>query len=113
MNTVSVALCLRRAFFVFVPCAAVYAITKKSSSREMATPLECGFDPYGSRRVPFSLRFFLIGIILVVFDVELAVLSSSPLILSGNSSEAFFGPVFFCFVLLVGLVYEWKHGRLN
>nr|ARH54279.1 NADH dehydrogenase subunit 3 [Curculionidae sp. 2 AH-2016] len=85
-----------------------------SYNREKTSPFECGFDPKNSARLPFSLQFFLIALIFVIFDVELTlllpminiILISDPLILSFMST-------FFIMILLMGLLHEQNQGALN
>nr|QGA73996.1 NADH dehydrogenase subunit 3 [Cryptocephalus flavolimbatus] len=90
-------------------------ISKKSFlDREKSSPFECGFDPKTSARLPFSLQFFLIAIIFLIFDVEIALLI--PLIKSLTSSSIIhFSMIstFFIFILIMGLIHEWKQGTLN
>nr|APX40141.1 NADH dehydrogenase subunit 3 [Cryptocephalus lusitanicus] len=90
-------------------------ISKKSfSDREKSSPFECGFDPKTSARLPFSMQFFLIAIIFLIFDVEIALLI--PLIKSmTNTSLISFSLVsmFFIFILIIGLIHEWNQGALN
>nr|APX40349.1 NADH dehydrogenase subunit 3 [Cryptocephalus vittatus]ARH54227.1 NADH dehydrogenase subunit 3 [Cryptocephalus vittatus] len=90
-------------------------ISKKSfSDREKSSPFECGFDPKTSARLPFSIQFFLIAIIFLIFDVEIALLM--PLIKSmTNTSLISFSltSMFFIFILIIGLIHEWKQGALN
>nr|UFZ13777.1 NADH dehydrogenase subunit 3 [Neurhermes tonkinensis] len=90
-------------------------LSKKSfTDREKASPFECGFDPISSSRLPFSLRFFLIAVIFLIFDVEIALLF--PLILIMNSSSIviwFLVSSIFLLILLIGLYHEWNQGALN
>nr|APX40336.1 NADH dehydrogenase subunit 3 [Clytra quadripunctata] len=94
---------------------ALNLISKKSfMDREKSSPFECGFDPKTSARLPFSLQFFLIAVIFVIFDVEIALLI--PLIKSLSSSNtAMFSLVssFFIVTLVMGLIHEWSQGALN
>nr|YP_009057634.1 NADH dehydrogenase subunit 3 [Nymphes myrmeleonoides]AHY39217.1 NADH dehydrogenase subunit 3 [Nymphes myrmeleonoides] len=82
--------------------------------REKNSPFECGFDPKCSARLPFSLHFFLIAIIFLIFDVEIALLL--PIIIIMNYSNLFiwFNVTFyFILILLIGLYHEWNQGALE
>nr|UPX88336.1 NADH dehydrogenase subunit 3 [Coenosia pumila] len=82
--------------------------------REKSSPFECGFDPKSSSRLPFSLRFFLIAIIFLIFDVEIALIL--PIILIMNYSNLMMWTItsiIFILILLLGLYHEWNQGMLN
>lgn len=86
---------------------------KWSINRESYSPFECGFDPKGRGRLPFSLRFYLIRVIFLVFDVEVTYLL--PLIPRWEISSKYIAAGGFTFVviLLLGTLYEWKKGSLD
>nr|YP_010155425.1 NADH dehydrogenase subunit 3 [Dicraeus orientalis]QQX44918.1 NADH dehydrogenase subunit 3 [Dicraeus orientalis] len=90
-------------------------LSKKSIvDREKSSPFECGFDPKSSSRLPFSLHFFLITIIFLIFDVEIALIL--PMILIINYSNLMvwtFTSIIFIIILLIGLYHEWNQGMLN
>nr|ALO77192.1 NADH deshydrogenase subunit 3 [Elateridae sp. GENSP01] len=90
-------------------------ISKKTFiDREKSSPFECGFDPKSSARIPFSLQFFLIAVIFLIFDVEITLLL--PLIVTMKISNMInFSIVMsvFLVILLIGLYHEWKQGALN
>nr|YP_003875557.1 NADH dehydrogenase subunit 3 [Xyleus modestus]ADD97015.1 NADH dehydrogenase subunit 3 [Xyleus modestus] len=90
-------------------------LSKKSiNDREKSSPFECGFDPKSSARMPFSLRFFLIAVIFLIFDVEIALIL--PIIIIMKSSNIMvwtMTTMFFITVLLGGLYHEWKQGALK
>nr|WJW73846.1 NADH dehydrogenase subunit 3 [Syrphidae sp. 335 TLW-2023a]WJW73859.1 NADH dehydrogenase subunit 3 [Syrphidae sp. 335 TLW-2023a] len=90
-------------------------LSKKSyTDREKSSPFECGFDPMSSSRMPFSLKFFLITIIFLIFDVEIALIL--PMILIMNYSNLFMWTItsmIFILILLLGLYHEWNQGMLN
>nr|WRK67370.1 NADH dehydrogenase subunit 3 [Semirhynchia dumbrodiana] len=90
-------------------------LSKKSfQDREKNSPFECGFDPKCSARSPFSLHFFLIAIIFLIFDVEIALLLPIMVIMkSSNLSIWFFCSMIFLFILLIGLYHEWNQGALE
>nr|ACR50280.1 NADH dehydrogenase subunit 3 [Dascyllus aruanus] len=82
--------------------------------QEKLSPYECGFDPLGSARLPFSLRFFLVAILFLLFDLEIALLLplpwgdqlSSPLL-------TFTWAATVLILLTLGLIYEWLQGGLE
>nr|QIC19207.1 NADH dehydrogenase subunit 3 [Ocydromia sp. DY-2020] len=90
-------------------------LSKKSFiDREKSSPFECGFDPSSSSRLPFSLRFFLITIIFLIFDVEIALILPMILILNfSNMLMWMTTSMIFIFILLIGLYHEWNQGALN
>nr|WBV74577.1 NADH dehydrogenase subunit 3 [Timomenus komarovi] len=83
-------------------------------SREKNSPFECGFDPRGAMRLPFSLRFFLIAVVFLVFDVEIVLLLPLVVTMMGGN-PAVWGWVggSFLSVLLGGLYFEWHQGALD
>nr|YP_010414486.1 NADH dehydrogenase subunit 3 [Nepsalus decorosus]URT60639.1 NADH dehydrogenase subunit 3 [Nepsalus decorosus] len=90
-------------------------LSKKSfCDREKNSPFECGFDPKCSARMPFSLHFFLIAIIFLIFDVEIALLLPIMIIMKMSNLFAWMlTATFFIFILLVGLYHEWNQGALE
>nr|QPN54160.1 NADH dehydrogenase subunit 3 [Holotrichia sp. NS-2020] len=91
------------------------SLSKKSfMDREKASPFECGFDPKSAARLPFSLQFFLIAVIFLIFDVEITLLI--PLILMmkiSNLMNYLIITSFFLLILLIGLYHEWNQGALD
>nr|YP_010233986.1 NADH dehydrogenase subunit 3 [Physunio superbus]QTA71669.1 NADH dehydrogenase subunit 3 [Physunio superbus] len=83
--------------------------------REKSSPFECGFDPVGSSRVPFSLRFFLLAVIFVVFDVEIILLFPAVMVVGGIWMwvGGYLLLLFFLVLLFLGVVYEWWEGSLE
>nr|YP_004222580.1 NADH dehydrogenase subunit 3 [Clupeonella cultriventris]WRK83604.1 NADH dehydrogenase subunit 3 [Clupeonella cultriventris]BAJ54357.1 NADH dehydrogenase subunit 3 [Clupeonella cultriventris] len=81
---------------------------------EKLSPYECGFDPLGSARLPFSLRFFLVAILFLLFDLEIALLLPLPW---GNQLADPLLTVSWATAILIlltlGLVYEWIQGGLE
>nr|UPX88700.1 NADH dehydrogenase subunit 3 [Cychrus caraboides] len=90
-------------------------LSKKTfMDREKNSPFECGFDPMNSARLPFSLQFFLIAVIFLIFDVEIALLMPMIMIMKmSNLLSWMMISFFFLFILLIGLYHEWNQGALN
>nr|YP_010166666.1 NADH dehydrogenase subunit 3 [Lioporeus pilatei]QRV62757.1 NADH dehydrogenase subunit 3 [Lioporeus pilatei] len=90
-------------------------LSKKTfMDREKNSPFECGFDPIDSSRLPFSLQFFLIAVIFLIFDVEIALLMPMIMIYKiSNLMNLLITSFFFIFILLIGLYHEWIQGALN
>nr|QUS53947.1 NADH dehydrogenase subunit 3 [Solenocera melantho] len=87
---------------------------KTIMDREKNLPLECGFDPKGSARLPFSLRFFLIAVIFLIFDVEITLLLPLAMIINLSNILAWALTGFtFIIILLLGLYHEWNQGALE
>nr|AYM84953.1 NADH dehydrogenase subunit 3 [Abracris sp. OR222] len=82
--------------------------------REKSSPFECGFDPKSSSRMPFSIQFFLIAVIFLIFDVEIALIL--PIIIIMKTSNIIVWTIstmsFIC-ILMGGLLHEWKQGALK
>nr|AOY40013.1 NADH dehydrogenase subunit 3 [Scolytinae sp. BMNH 1040265]AOY40273.1 NADH dehydrogenase subunit 3 [Curculionoidea sp. 2 KM-2015] len=90
-------------------------ICKKSFyDREKSSPFECGFDPKNVARLPFSLHFFLIAIIFIIFDVELTLFLPMILIMkTSNIIILSITLVTFIMILLLGLFHEQHQGSLD
>lgn len=81
---------------------------------EKGSPYECGFDPIGVGYLGFSVRYFLIAIIFLIFDVEIALLLPI-MVISVRRLFRIWGLVIFLFLLalILGTFYEWKDGALD
>nr|ASY98432.1 NADH dehydrogenase subunit 3 [Hestiasula hoffmanni] len=87
---------------------------KNIEDREKNSPFECGFDPISSSRLPFSLRFFLIAIIFLIFDVEIAlILPMTIIMLKSNIMVWMITSILFLLILTIGLYHEWNQGSLE
>nr|WJW73287.1 NADH dehydrogenase subunit 3 [Pygoluciola sp.] len=87
---------------------------KMIMDREKSSPFECGFDPKSSARMPFSLQFFLIAMIFLIFDVEITLLLPLVITMKITSIMSFsMVTLIFIIILLIGLYHEWNQGALN
>nr|AHF21619.1 NADH dehydrogenase subunit 3 [Argas sp. SpringbokSA-QMS95171] len=86
---------------------------KMETKKEKFTPFECGFDPFSLSRLPFSLRFFMITIIFLIFDIEIIILLPLPFI---SQIPNWNYPLIFSLIIMIillGLLYEWKKGMIE
>nr|URH16521.1 NADH dehydrogenase subunit 3 [Prorhinotermes simplex]WMY24267.1 NADH dehydrogenase subunit 3 [Prorhinotermes simplex] len=87
---------------------------KNNEDREKSSPFECGFDPKNSARMPFSSRFFLIAVIFMIFDVEIALLLPMPITMTTSGMKSWMSvSVLFLMILIIGLYHEWNQGSLE
>nr|UAT98234.1 NADH dehydrogenase subunit 3 [Eleutheronema rhadinum] len=81
---------------------------------EKLSPYECGFDPLGTARLPFSLRFFLVPILFLLFHLQIALLLPLPWGVQLTSPTlTFFWASAVLILLTLGLIYEWLQGGLE
>nr|ANH54924.1 NADH dehydrogenase subunit 3 [Mammuthus primigenius] len=81
---------------------------------EKTSPYECGFDPMGSARLPFSMKFFLVAITFLLFDLEIALLLPLPWAIQANNTDLTLLMSFMLIILLaIGLAYEWLQKGLE
>nr|WDE83677.1 NADH dehydrogenase subunit 3 [Melospiza lincolnii]WDE83708.1 NADH dehydrogenase subunit 3 [Melospiza lincolnii]WDE83719.1 NADH dehydrogenase subunit 3 [Melospiza lincolnii] len=89
-------------------------LAQTTPDSEKLSPYECGFDPLGSARLPFSVRFFLVAILFLLFDLEIALLLPLPWAIQLNSPITTLTWASTLILLLtLGLVYEWIQGGLE
>lgn len=90
---------------------------KRRGDPAKLAPYECGFDPFSpspvAARAPFDARFYLVAILFIIFDLEVAFLFPFAMSLSGIGAFGFFSMMFFITVLTVGFIYEWRKGALE
>nr|UXX50295.1 NADH dehydrogenase subunit 3 [Haemaphysalis yeni] len=85
---------------------------KNLKSKEKLSPFECGFDPFSFSRIPFSLKFFYIGIVFLIFDVEIVIIVPFPMIMNYNY-YLFLAFLFINMAIFFGLIFEWKLGMID
>ena len=85
----------------------------KRPDAEKLSPYECGFNAFEDARMQFDVRFYLVSILFIIFDLEVAFLFPWAVAFGGISMVAFWSMMVFLAVLTVGFAYEWKKGALE
>ena len=93
-------------------CGSILAARQKPYAAKLSA-YECGFDAFGDARRRFDVRFYLVAILFIIFDVEVAFLFPWAVSLSRIGLLGFFSMLGFLGVLTVGFIYEWSKGALD
>jgi NADH-quinone oxidoreductase subunit A len=88
-------------------------LAKEKPLKDKLKSYECGFDPFSDARGKFDVRFYLVAILFIIFDLEVTFLIPWAVSLSKIGMAGFFSRMFFLFVLTLGFIYEWKKGALD
>tara|TARA_B100001094_G_C17619426_1_gene525103 strand:+ start:197 stop:565 length:369 start_codon:yes stop_codon:yes gene_type:complete len=80
---------------------------------EKLSAYECGFEAFDDSRMEFDVRFYLVAILFIIFDLEIAFLFPWAISLSNIGLLGFFSMMIFLAVLTIGFIYEWKKGALE
>lgn len=88
-------------------------ISKRNPDSEKLSAYECGFDPFDDARHKFDVRFYLVAILFIIFDLEIAFLFPWAVALGSIGMFGFWSMTIFLLVLTIGLAYEWKKGALD
>jgi len=80
---------------------------------EKLSPYECGFEAFEDARMKFDVRYYLVAILFILFDLEIAFLFPWAVTLNEIGSFGFWSMMIFLFILVVGFVYEWMKGALE
>ena len=96
---------------------AMYLLSKilspSSPDTEKLSAYECGFEAFDDARSKFDVKFYLVSILFIIFDLEIAFLFPWAVSLSNIGTLGFYSMMFFLFILTVGFIYEWKNGALD
>ena len=80
---------------------------------EKLSPYECGFEAFEDARMKFDVRYYLVAILFILFDLEIAFLFPWATVINEIGLFGFFSMMLFLAILVVGFVYEWKKGALE
>ena len=90
-----------------------FILSPKKPDPEKLSAYECGFEPFDDSRIEFDVRFYLVAILFIIFDLEIAFLFPWAITLGNIGLLGFCSMMIFLFILTVGFVYEWKKGALD
>ena len=96
-----------------VMVAIPFIVSLKKPDSEKLSPYECGFEAFGYARGKFEVRFYLVAILFIIFDLEIAFLFPWAISLKEIGLFGFWSMMMFLTVLTVGFIYEWKKGALE
>ena len=86
---------------------------KGAKTKAKLSPYECGFEEFEDVRIPFDVRYYLVAILFIIFDLEIAFLFPWAIALDQIGHVGLISMVIFLFVLVIGFVYEWNKGALD
>ena len=96
---------------------AMYLLSKilspSSPDSEKLSAYECGFEAFDDTRSKFDVKFYLVSILFIIFDLEIAFLFPWAVSLGNIGALGFYSMMFFLFILTVGFIYEWRNGALD
>ena len=95
--------------FIFVN----FLFSPKNPDPEKLSAYECGFEAFSDSRMEFDVRFYLVAILFIIFDLEIAFLFPWAVSLGNIGALGFWSMIIFLSVLTVGFIYEWKKGALD
>lgn len=93
--------------------AASYIAAPQNPDADKASAYECGFDAFGDARGRFDVRFYLVAILFIIFDLEVAFLFPWAISFKGIGLYGFWSMMVFLGILTIGFIYEWKKGALE
>ncbi len=92
---------------------ASWILAKQNPDNEKLSPYECGFEAFDDARRQFDVRFYLVSILFIIFDLEVAFLFPWAVTFHDVGALGFWSMMMFLAVLTIGFVYEWKKGALE
>ena len=102
------------ALFLSVGFIAINFLSSPSNpDPEKLSAYECGFEPFEASRMEFDIRFYLVAILFIIFDLEIAFLFPWAVSLGNIGLFGFWSMMVFLAILTVGFIYEWKKGALE
>ena len=99
--------------FGVMPLLACFLLGPRRPDDEKRSPYECGFEPFEDAQMKFDVRFYLVAILFIIFDLEIAFLFPWAVVLDEIGMFGLLAMFLFLAILVVGFIYEWKKGALE
>lgn len=99
--------------FGVMPILAGFVLGPQRPDEEKRSPYECGFEPFDDAQMKFDVRFYLVAILFIIFDLEIAFLFPWAVVLEDIGVFGLLAMFLFLAILVVGFIYEWKKGALE
>ncbi len=99
--------------FGVVPITVGFLVAPHRPDSEKNSPYECGFEAFEDSRMKFDVRYYLVAILFIIFDLEIAFLFPWAVVLDSIGMFGFIAMAIFLAILVVGFIYEWKKGALE
>jgi NADH-quinone oxidoreductase subunit A len=90
-----------------------FVFSPKNPDPEKLSAYECGFEPFNDSRMEFDVRFYLVAILFIIFDLEIAFLFPWAISLGTIGLYGYISMLVFLFILTIGFIYEWRKGALD
>ncbi len=90
-----------------------FIVAPNNPDPEKLSSYECGFEPFTDSRMEFDVKFYLVAILFIIFDLEIAFLFPWAISLGNIGLLGFLSMMVFLFILTIGFIYEWKKGALD
>jgi NADH-quinone oxidoreductase subunit A len=104
-------------FFAFIVIVILMAFSILSVYHNLdsdkLSSYECGFQPFEDARLPFEVRFYIIGVLFIIFDLEIIFLFPWVLSFDSLNNAGFYSMLFFIALIAIGIFHEWKNGALE
>jgi NADH-quinone oxidoreductase subunit A len=96
-----------------IPVLAGFLLAPHKPDSEKLSPYECGFEAFEDSRMRFDVRYYLVAILFIIFDLEIAFLFPWAVVLESIGMFGFISMMVFLGILVIGFIYEWKKGALE
>lgn len=105
-------LCVSFFFYLIIYLVSLLILVKEYDFEKISS-YECGFDPFTEIRMKFNVKFYLVSILFIIFDIEIIFLFPWAMVINSLGFLGFWVIIFFLLILFLGFIYEWSNGALE